>query len=253
MTTTATYLWERGELRPLTTDPPGALRVADSWRQVDGRVRRLDLHHARFGRSVAAVTERVDGDVDVARFLDAARACVPEGEWFPRVRLVGDALLLDVRPGPERAPTAVVSVLPPGDPRSSPLVKGPDLALAGRLIAEARHVGADEVMVRDDDGVVLEAGYAAIVWWVAGDLCVPAGRLPVLPSVTRAVVQERARAHGIGIREIAARPADLDGSETWLLSAYQGVRLVTGWVGASITPGAGERFSSWRQEIDELG
>ena len=224
------------------------MRVADSWRHVDGRVRRLDLHRERFTRSVALR----EPALDVAAMVDAAAGVIPAvGEWVPRVRLVGDTLYLDIRRGPCRHPSASVRVLPKGDPRSNPLVKGPDLALAAGLIATARETGADEVLLRSASGRVLEAGHAAVVWWDEDALCVPSAGLPVLPSVTRRLVEERARGLGLEVRRVSAELSDLDGCEAWLLNAYQGLRLVTAWLGEdTITPGVGRRFQSWRAALD---
>lgn len=242
-----TYAWTEGGLRRMT-EPGGQLRVADSWRQADGAVRRLDLHRERFVGSV----ESCAPGVPAGAFFDAAAAAVPgDGEWFPRVRLMDEELYLDVRPGPPRSPSAVVHVLPPGDPRRNPRVKGPDMALAEQLITQAREQGADEVLYRDEAGLVLEAGYASLVWWDGDDLCVPSRGLPVLPGVTRTVVEEQARALGMTVRGAEATIDDLDGREAWLLNAYQGLRLVTAWVGSEVAPGEGVRFGTWRAALEE--
>ena len=272
-----TFRWEAGGLVPHDPLPEAAVRVAESWRQVDGHVRALDRHRARF----AATLARCAPGLDANAVLDAAVAAVPGvGEWFPRVRLVvGDGgarprpardrirggdpahvkagcvaleevVLVDVRPGPPRSPEVCVAVRPPGDPRQAPRVKGPDLAWAGREIEAARRDGAGEVLIRDEDGIVLEAGWASLVWWEGDDLCVPDPELAVLPSITRSLLEERARAQGIEVRPRRARLGDLDGREAWLLNAYQGLRPVTRWVGAGITPGAPVRAAAWRAWLE---
>lgn len=268
-----TYRWDAGRLVPHDPSPEAVVRVAESWRQVDGHVRALDRHRARFATSVA----RVAPDLDAGAVMDAAVAAVPAvGEWFPRVRLVtcdgvrrhpaqkrhvgepglpgaggdGPALLVDVRPGPPRLSEVMVAVRAPGDPRERPRVKGPDLAWAGREIEAVRPRGAGEVLIRDEDGVVLEAGWASLVWWEEGTLCVPDPGLPVLPSITRGLVEEQARTQGIPLRPRRARLEDLDGREAWLLNAYQGLRVVTGWVDAPITPGPARRAAAWRAWLD---
>lgn len=248
---TKTYVWRDARLQPCDAAeaPPGPVQVADSWRQVQGRVRRLGLHRARFIGSVAQVAP--ERSADAGAFFDAAAQAVPvEDEWFPRVRLVGGELIADVRPGPPRRAEVVVRVLACGDPRSMPLVKGPDLALAGDLIAAARDVGSDEVLIRDARGRVLEAGYAALVWWDGEDLCVPARSLPVLPSITRRIVEEQVVALGGRVRPVEARVEDLDGREAWLLNAYQGLRVVTGWRDAPIQAGSASRAASWREWLE---
>lgn len=243
--TMTTFVWTDGAFSPVD-EPQGPIRVADSWRQSEGRVRRLELHRERFAREVDNLSARSDA----AAAVDAAASLVPStGEWFPRVRLVADDLFLDVRRGPERRQTASVQVLETGDPRSHPRVKGPDLALGTDLI---RATGADEVLIRDDGGTVLEAAHAAVVWWDGDVLCVPAPGLAVLRSVTRQIVEDRAREVGLAVRELSAQVCELDGRETWLLNAYQGIRLVTSWEGAGITAGEGRRFLSWRDAYERM-
>ncbi len=238
-------MWQEGCLKEVSKFV-GPVRVADSWRHADGRLRRVDLHQDRFSRGVREVA-----GIDPSVFMEAALALVPDsGEWFPRVRLVRESLVFDLRPGPVRRRHASVQVLAPGDPRSSPRVKGPDLELSAQLIARARELGAEEVLVRDEGGTVLEAGFAALVWWDGEDLCVPDPGLPVLASVTRALVEERARELGLSVRPVAARIEDLSHREAWLLSAYQGLRVVSSWVGADVCPGPPERAEQWRTWLD---
>lgn len=248
---TETYVWRDARLQRCDAAevPPGPVEVADSWRQAEGRVRRLDLHRRRFTGSVAQVAPERSADAE-AFFHAAAQAVPVGGEWFPRARLVGGELIADVRPGPPRRSDVVVRVLGCGDLRSMPLVKGPDLALTGDLIAAAREVGADEVLVRDGRGRVLEAGYAALVWWEGDDLCVPVRSLPVLPSITRRLVEEQVAAQGGRVRPVEARVEDLGGREAWLLNAYQGLRVVTGWRDAPIEAGAPRRAPAWREWLE---
>ncbi|MDO5628924.1 MAG: aminotransferase class IV [Mobilicoccus sp.] len=242
-----TWRWVDGDLVP-ADDVAGPLRVADSWRHVEGRVRRWDLHRDRF----TAATSALGHDrADVDAFLDAVARAVPEtGEWFPRVRLVADTLLLDVREGPPRKTEAVVHVLSPGDPRAQPRTKGPDLARLGVLIEEARAGGADEILLRDEQGRILEAGYAALVWWEDDVLFAPAADLPLLPSVTRRVVTDHARREGVVVREVTAPIDALSGREAWLLNAYQGLRIVTAWSGVDIAAGPATHARRWRAALE---
>lgn len=238
-----TYVWTDGTFCPVD-EPLGPIRVADSWRQSDGRIRRLDLHRERFAREVGKLGVHRDG----AAMVDAAVRLVPDaGDWFPRVRLVGDALYLDLRRGPERRRTASVRVLGKGDPRSHPRVKGPDLAAGTDLI---RAANADEVLIRDRSGVVLEAAHSAVVWWDDDVLCVPTLGLAVLRSVTRQIVEEHARDRDIEVCGVTAQLSELDGREAWLLNAYQGLRLVTSWEGVDISAGGGVRFPTWRDAVE---
>lgn len=279
----SSHRWDGSRFVPL----PGAVDearvldvlLAESWREVDGHVRALEAHRDRFAASLAGRASDAVGapalgggeGLDAAAIIDAAADLASlDGEWFPRVRIVvrdaGDEtgrepgrerdatpireVLLDVRPGPPRQAEVTVAVRDPGDPRRRPRHKGPDLAWAGRQIASVRERGAGEVLVRDDAGAVLEAGWASVLWWEGEDLCVPDPGLPVLPSITRALVEERARAEGRTIRPVRAPLDALDGREAWLLNAYQGLRPVTRWVGSTITPGTPVRAAEWRAWLD---
>ena len=74
------------------------LLAADSWLVVDGRVRALDRHWARFSAACA------EHGVDTQAFrADVERAVPAEGRWFPRVELRADGeLAVRVRPAPPR-------------------------------------------------------------------------------------------------------------------------------------------------------
>jgi branched-subunit amino acid aminotransferase/4-amino-4-deoxychorismate lyase len=49
--------------------------------------------------------------------------------------------------------------------------------------------------------------------------------------VTRELVLEVAKQSGVSVRLEKATPQSLIGCEVWLLSALQGIRVVTEWVG----------------------
>lgn len=226
----------------------GRLLAADSWRVVDGAVRGLDAHRARFLAAVAR--HRDDGE----RFFDDVVAALPRrGDWFPRVELrgratSGTALSLRLRPTPATTSEVVVATAP-HDPRTEPLVKGPDLEALQRLRTAVQASGAGEAVILSSAGAVVEGAYSALLWWrTDGALVQPSRSLARIPSVTAAIVLDAARATGVAIDEQDARLADLAGCELWVLSALHGLRVATAWADGPplvVEPGRAERCRGW--------
>lgn len=235
--------------------------VADSWLVADGRIRALEAHRTRF---VAGLAERVPDLAPAAEaFWAAAVARLPRtGAWFPRVEVVSGGavtsgadpaprLRLLLRPALPRRQEAVVATAP-RDPRSSPRLKGPDLAALGAVRDEVRPLGADEAVLLAADGALAEGAWSSLVWWEGDALCVPPDDVPHLPGVTLGTLVALATALGVEVRRVRRTPADLEGREAWLLSALHGVRIVTRWVdGPSLAEQPG-RLRAWRTRLDAL-
>ncbi|GAA1702284.1 aminotransferase class IV [Microcella alkalica] len=246
----------------------GALLAADSWRVVDGRVRGLDQHRARFLSAVAPFRD------DGGAFFDEVVAALPRaGDWFPRVELrargipvpaVGDGpsaagagtgtgtvLSLRLRPTPTTTEEVVVATAP-YDPRAHPLTKGPDLEALQRLRTAVQPLGAGEAIILSPDGLVVEGAYSGLVWVRSDDAMVhPDDGRARIPSVTVSVLLKAAAAHGVAIEASDARPDDLDGCELWVLSALHGLRVATAWVdGPRLVhePGRAEGARRWLTE-----
>lgn len=237
----------------------GPLLAADSWRVVDGRVRGLDRHRARFLAAIAPFRD------DGAAFFDEVVAALPRAsDWFPRVELrargipapiVGDAdaapatgLSLRVRPTPPTAEDVVVATAP-HDPRTRPLTKGPDLDALQRLRTAVQPLGAGEAIILSPDGLIVEGAYSGLVWVRPDGVIVhPSARLERIPSVTAGILLDAAAAAGVTIEATDARPDDLVGCELWVLSALHGLRVATGWVdGPELVrePGRADRARRW--------
>lgn len=237
----------------------GDLLAADSWRVLDGRVRGLERHRARFLAAIAPFRD------DGAAFFDDVVAALPrEGDWFPRVELrargipapiVGDTdeapatgLSLRVRPTPPTTQEVVVATAP-HDPRTRPLTKGPDLDALQRLRTAVQPLGAGEAIILSPEGLIVEGAYSGLVWVRPDDVIVhPSERLERIPSVTASILLEAADAAGAAIEAADARPRDLDGCELWVLSALHGLRVASAWVdGPALVraPGRAERARRW--------
>lgn len=249
------FVWRDGSLLPDDPATPATattrtrLSLADSWLLSDGRVRRIDLHRQRFLRGCAAV-----GSVSqetAAAFWQAALGKLPTtGDWFPRVELAAEepgALRLRIRPSPARSGQVSVWVPDTADPRTAPHLKGPDLDVLGALRGRAVERGAQEALLTTESGVVLEGGFASVLWWDEDRLCVPSAQLPVLGGVTTAVIQERAAQLGVPVGQRQVPVEELEGKEVWLVNALHGIRPVRSWVGTSMRPGPALRAPEWQK------
>jgi branched-subunit amino acid aminotransferase/4-amino-4-deoxychorismate lyase len=242
--------WTGHELRAVAGAPAAALLVADSWLVDEGFERAAGAHWARFG---AVCLQLGVQRAQLAAFRCAVAAALPaEGRWFPRVELTDDGLALRLRRAPPPAREARVLVAAPGDPRRQPRRKGPDLELLAGLREQARARGADEVLLCDGAGRLLEGALSSLLWWEGDALCTTPDET-VLPGVTRALALQIARERGVEVRTLAPAPADLADRETWLTSALHGIRVVSAWVEPRQTAGAPRRAGDWREELDRHG
>jgi branched-subunit amino acid aminotransferase/4-amino-4-deoxychorismate lyase len=215
------------------------MRAADSWLVVDGHARAVDRHWARFTKACA---------LDLAEFrAEVERAIPSEGRWFPRVELHDDgALAFHVRPAPPREPT-VTAWITDDDPRTAPRVKGPDLERLAALRDRAKAHGAQEAVIADHRGRLLEGAYTSLLWWEGDTLCAVPDDAPILPGITRGLLIEMA--NEVELR----RPTleELADRETWLVSALHGIRAVTRWVSGP-APGTARRAAEWQRQLESI-
>lgn len=243
--------WREGVLRRAPGDQPGELLVADSWLVVDGAVRAYEEHWRRFGGSCREL--RVEGS-DLDDFAVAVTGALPRhGEWFPRVELArvgnGCRLALRVRPAPELEHEARVWSAPRNDLRRHPRRKGPDLAWLTSLRSRAQTAGADEALIQDAPGHLLEGALSSLLWWEDEALCTTPDENS-LPGVTRNLLFTLAERSGVEVRRIAPEPQRLAGREVWLTSALHGIRTVSDWVEPRQAAGKPTRAAEWRSLLD---
>jgi len=242
--------WTGRELEPRDGAPAAALLAADSWLVDAGYERAAAAHWSRFG---AACRELGVPRDELVAFRAAVAAVLPvEGRWFPRVELTREGLALRLRRAPPPQRDARVLVGAPGDPRRRPRRKGPDLELLAGLREQARGAGADELLLCDAQGRLLEGALSSLLWWEDGVLWTTPDE-SALPGVTRELLLGIAGERGVPVRRRAPDPADLAGREAWLTSALHGIRVVSAWVAPRQPAGAPVRAGEWREALDRHG
>jgi branched-subunit amino acid aminotransferase/4-amino-4-deoxychorismate lyase len=255
--TAIVYRWQAGALVALEDCDLTESRivVADSWFVADGSALALGMHRLRF---IEGVPAKLLDDTAAEAFWDAAIAHIPrEGDWFPRVELRensqgGLSFLLRLRSAPERHRSAVVATWRGDDPRTNPRVKGPDLGAMTRIRTAVQPIGADEAVILSPEGYIVEGAYSSLVWWRGKILCAPATELARVDSVTAKAFLGIAGALGTEVHFEAVTPAEIDGTELWILNALHGPRIVTTWVdGPSLAELPG-RLALWRDRLDAL-
>jgi branched-subunit amino acid aminotransferase/4-amino-4-deoxychorismate lyase len=228
-----------------------ALLAADSWLVVDGRVRAVERHWARFGETCRE--HGVDPDALAALRTRVEREVPARGRWFPRVELREDGeLAVRVRPAPPREPTVMAWVADVPDPRRAPRRKGPDIERLAALRERAAAHGAGEAMLVDPDGCLLEGAFTSLLWWEEETLWAVPDDAPILPGVTRALLMELALGRGTPVAQRRPAPQELAGRETWLVSALHGIRVVTGWADGGPAAGDAPRAADWQRLLDDL-
>jgi branched-subunit amino acid aminotransferase/4-amino-4-deoxychorismate lyase len=253
--TSAIYRWQNGSLELLDycdmTD--STVEVADSWLVSDGRTLALDLHRTRFLSSLARARHE---QVDPIAFWDASIAAIPrEGDWFPRVELQAQAapvLLFRLRDAPPRTHSVVVETHRGPDPRTQPLIKGPDLDALRGVRVGVQPDGADDAVILSADGYVAETSLSAILWWRGGILCTPPSEIARIDSVTARSLLGLATALGVELLEEAVTPSELDGTEVWTLNSLHGARIITRWIGGPATAEKPGRLALWRDRLTAL-
>lgn len=259
MTETSQFFQFRAGLLELVTDASAAevrLEVADSWLVEDGKVRGLQAHLDRFGVWVTATSPACAESLEP--FYAAVIDRIPKtGRWFPRIEFHAEAesphhLYLRLREAPEQLGEIKLWTLPEADPREQPTVKGPDLSLGMQMRRNAKMHGADEAVILDEDGFILEGALSSIVWWRGDILCSSAESQPWLPSVTRAEVFSIATQMGFKTRTEKARPADLVGLEIWALSSLHGIRVVDEWVNLGAPVGTANHYDAFARRLKLL-
>ncbi len=266
---TAAYRWHDGSLHAIDYCDPGSVEVlvADSWLVEEGSTLAIALHRDRFLGSIRRIQPARDADTgssaDIAgpteldAFWTSVIAAIPRtGSWFPRVELQryreAWRLVYRQRSSPLRTRSVRLCTHLGRDPRTDPTTKGPDLArlAVARTAAQAR--GAQEAVILDERGFVVDGCYSAIMWWRGDRLYVPSPELDRVGSVTAASVLGVAAALGVDVEWELATPRDLAGLEVWSVNALHGIRIATSWIDGPELAEQPGRLESWRRRLGKL-
>ena len=243
------FRWNGSELIPADGAPVVPLYVADSWLVSEGNVVALEEHYDRFARSCA-----VQGLVrPVDAFIAAVTVALPRmGRVFPRIDLTERGELeLWIRPAPAPA-TAIVLATASTDVRSEPTIKGPDLAALNDLRDSSRERGADDAVILDPAGHIIDGATTCLLWWRDGELLTPPAKATRVDSVTVKVVRHIAATHGISVAEEWATPADLADLTVWALNSLHGIRHVTAWIDGPSLSSDPSLLATWRDSYSRL-
>jgi branched-subunit amino acid aminotransferase/4-amino-4-deoxychorismate lyase len=211
-------------------------RLAEHLGRLAGSAVRVDLAEPDPAAFAAAATEAIAAsgrDDLVLRFLWSAGR---EGAGRP----TGFALASALPPGLEelRARGLRLSVVE-WSPGALAGAKSTSYAANMAAQAEAQRRAADDALLVDPAGTVLEAP-TANVWWREGEkLLTPTLELPILAGITRAVLVELAPGAGYEVEEGVFRLERLAAAdEVFLSSSVREVMPVTAIDGASVAGGA---------------
>jgi aminodeoxychorismate lyase len=122
-----------------------------------------------------------------------------------------------VPPVPARCRVRTVGLcLPSGGPLARFKTNNKLVQVIARAQAEA--AGADEALLLNSEGFVVEGSSGNLFWIKRGVVCTPPLEGGVLPGVTRAVTIELCHRLGVDFQESAVRPGDLAGVEAAFLT-----------------------------------
>lgn len=148
--------------------------------------------NAAEGRDLALRLTVTPGEVDP----EAVFPPVVESEPTPTVVVTGNALRYDAAMYRDGVSAAVVAWS-----REIPQVKAVSYLAASLARREARAQGADEALLTDPRGMVLEGSYSNVFAVIRGVLVTPPLEAGILPGVTRAVTLAVAGDEGLAVEE----------------------------------------------------
>ena len=243
----AIYVFDGAYLHPVDVyEHP--IQVADSFLVNEGRVRSLHKHQSRFNSSAESRT-----NLNLELFWQEALKLIPRtGQVFPRVELSGDNLVLRLREPSEYRPSVVLWTAEEPDDRVDPTVKGPDLGYGAMLRRKSNLFGADEAIILDSNGYVVEGALSSLLWWRDDVLFAPDDNTRWLPSITRSDLFDVASQAGYQTATEHVKPHELIGLELWIASSLTGIRPVIDWVNLGGPVGPARHVESFQRRLKLL-
>lgn len=201
---------------------------ATSFRMLNGRVRNLDGHLRRLGLDMKS-EEMLLSELRRQFAEFAARG---EEAANPIVYVSGDQWRINMRSDRPFDSIIMVDVVGHLDERHRPLIKGPDLPWLSTRMEVSRSRGADEGILVDRAGNIIEGIYSHIVAF-SDEHAIVSGHSRTMPSVTAEQVMNELRDQSLDVvmRSHGFTLDELMDAEVWFLNAFSGIRRVSGWIG----------------------
>lgn len=243
------FRWNGSELVDVTGAPEIPLYVADSYLLDNGSVVAYQQHLDRFSASC----EFQGLFRPLYDFLAAVTSALPsEGKLFPRVDLTERGELeLWLRPAPPLHDTIILATAST-DPRVEPSIKGPDIPALAALRTQAQTSGANDAVIVDSQGFVIDGATTCLMWFTDGALNMPPADAVRVASTTVDVLTQIAHSEGIEVRETWATPSQLSGTQLYALNALHGIRAVTSWVDGPALEMNAQMLASWRSKYEQF-
>jgi len=213
----------------------------------DGRTRGLAAHLDRLAASVARLYQK---DLPASLPADLARCLAgrPAGRLRITVRPVGGPLQATVEVVPLTPPPDAVTLRPVTVSGGIGAHKYRDRRLLAALTRQARLASAEQLLLTDDTGELLETDRANLFAVADGVLLTPPADGRLLPGTTRAAIIQAARDSGI---KVGFKPLTLDqlqaASEVFVTNAVAGILPVTAVLPGAVGPDSAVdcRAMSW--------
>jgi para-aminobenzoate synthetase/4-amino-4-deoxychorismate lyase len=216
-----------------TPAPPPDLRprpaagVFTSLLVTDGQTAGLAAHLARLAKSARALYAK-DLPASLAPALADRLATRPTGRLRITVRPLGGPLQATVEVVPITSAPAGIVVRPVVVPGGIGAHKYKDRRLINELARDADLGPAEQVLITDETGEILETDRANVFAVIDGVLLTPPADGRLLPGTTRAAVLRAARDHGIRVGQKPLTLGELeDATEVFVTNAVAGILPVT--------------------------
>ena len=235
--------WNGSELVNISGAPEIPLYVADSFLINEGHIVAFNRHLERF--STSAQSQGLVRPLD--QFLEAIIEALPRsGAWFPRIDLTERGELeLWVRPAPELKETIVLATAE-NDPRQEPTIKGPDIPALNELRSRAQQQGADDAVILDSQGRIVDGSTTCLIWVVDDTVFMPPLDALRVNSITVGILKDVLLEQEVSINEKWATPDELEGAELYALNALHGIRSALSWVNGPTLTVNDKRLRKWR-------
>ncbi len=216
--------------------------------ELPAHLRRLERSAQRIGLALPWDARRIGAEI--ARALEAARGEDPAepdaapwnvGERYIRVVMTRGGGEIGLDPALAVDPRAIVIVRPVHGPPLAAYREGVKACVVGvqhvapeaidpnaktgnylshvLALQAARAAGAYEALMLDREGLVTEGTTSNVFAVRDGALLTPPLEAGILEGVTRGIVLTLARSAGLPAREVALRPADLEGADELFITS----------------------------------